>query len=470
ESQATTFSQSDSHCPCDLKVSLCDVGCCCDQDCSSLEKKTFSCIPGYFGGSTQPTIFEYGCQETWNDGDNYLAILCVVTDNNPFLGLLYGTPPASAGDSVQFDSLQAGSPEYEYRENETRSMVEGDVTVSGYRDGVIKTDRAVLTLPRGIGTSACARYAPVAFLRDSATWCSSEFSESMCSEKSSWSALDYLVPSTARSCLTSPQVLNLNSRANSSSVPTHVEYFCVKDSTIYTTEFGKDWGSTLQGGSLFNTDQRSGNESPDSRCAFDDGVSKPPAPEFNANSRECSNVVLKVDYDIYWKGGKIVQLRAKVTMGDISAPAGNLIVAQRFSVKFTYLNEVDLTKLPFIQPALEQRSGNPGYITGKKVIAKIDRGQSGTSSVTINQTSLGQLSLWSPSVTGLCTEARTSGILFGLNSMTGCLLRLTLKDFANCSSLKETVLEHQENLLKATHVARRGNVTLNETNDWVLLL
>jgi hypothetical protein len=54
--------------------------------------------------------------------------------------------------------------------------------------------------------------------------------------------------------------------------------------------------------------------------------------------------------------------------------------------------------------------------------------------------------------------------------MTGCLLRLTLKDFANCSSLKETVLEHQENLLKATHVARRGNVTLNETNDWVLLL
>ena len=355
------------------------------QDCSSLEKKTFPCIPGYFGGSTQPTIFEYGCQETWNDGDNYLAILCVVTDNNPFLGLLYGTPPASAGDSVQFDSLQAGAPEYEYRENETRSMVEGDVTVSGYRDGVIiKTDRAVLTLPQGIGTSACARYAHVVFLRNSVTWCSSEFSESMCSEKSSWSALDYLVPSTTRSCLTSPQVLNLNSRANSSSVPTHVEYFCVKDSTTYTTEFGKDWDSTLQGGSLFNTDQRSGDESPDSRCAFDDGVSKPPAPEFNANSRKCSNVVLKVDYDIYWKGGKIVQLRAKVTMGDISAPAGNLIVAQRFSVKFMHLDEVDLTKLPFIQPALEQRSGNPGYITGKKVIAKIERGQSGTSLVTVS--------------------------------------------------------------------------------------
>ena len=355
------------------------------QDCSSAEKQTFPCIPGYFGGSTDSAIFEYGCQETWNNGDNYLAIFCVVTDNNPFLGLLYDTPPASAGDSVQFDSLQAGAPEYEYRENETRSLVESEDTGSGYRVGVIiKTDRAVLTLPQGIGTGACARYAPVAFLRDTVTWCSSEFSESMCSEKSSWSALDYLVPSTTRSCLTSPQVLNLNSSTNSSSVPTLVEYFCVKDSTAYTTEAGKDWGSTFQAGSLFDTDQRSGNDSLDPRCTFDDGVSKPPAPEFIAISRKCSNVVLKVDYDVYWKGSKIVQLRAKVTLGDITAPAGNLIVAQRFSMKFTYLNEVDLTKLPYIQPVLEERSGNPGYIRGRKVIAMIEGGQSGTSLVAVS--------------------------------------------------------------------------------------
>ena len=340
-----------------------------------MEKKTFPCVPGYFGGSTQPAIFEYGCQETWSNGDNYLALLCVVTDNNPFLGLLYDTPPAPAGDSVQFDSLQADAPKYEYRENETRFLVENDVIDAGYRDGVIiKTDSAVLTLPQGVGTSACARYAPVAFLRDTVTWCSSDFSESMCSEKTSWSALDYLVPSTTRSCLTSPQVLNINRRANSSSVPTHVEYFCVKDASVYTTKLRKSWDST--GSKSLNADQRPGNELSDPRCVFDDGVSKPPAPEFNARSRKCSNVVLKVDYDIYWKGTKIIQLRARLTLGDISAPADNLIIAQRFSVKFTYLNEVDPTKLPFMQPVYEQRSGNPGYITGKKVIAKVDRGQS----------------------------------------------------------------------------------------------
>ena len=472
ESRATIFSQFDSLCPCDLKVSLCDVGCCCDKACSSVERLTFSCIPGYFGGSTQSAIFEYGCQETWDNGDNYLAILCVLTDNNPFLGLLYDTPPAFAGDNVQFVSLQAGAPEYEYGENETRSLVESEATGSGYRDGVIiKTDRAILTLPQGIGTGACARYAPVSFLRDTVTWCSSEFSESMCSENSPWSALDYLVPITTRSCLTSPQVLSLNSRTNSS-VPTHVEYTCIKDSTAYTTEIGKAWGSTSQSGSLFHTDLESADDSSDSRCAFDDGNSKPAVPEFSGSalSRKCSNVVLKVDYHVYWKGTKIVQLRAKVTMGDISAPATDLIVAQRFSVKFTYLKDVDLTKLPFIQPVLVERSGNPGYITGKKVIAKIDGGQSASPLVTINQTMAGQLSLWSGSVSGLCTEAQSSAVLFGVNSLTGCLLRLTLKDFTNCSLLRETVLERQRNLVKATHVARRGNVTLNETKDWVLLL
>lgn len=292
-----------------------------------------------------------------------------MTDNSPFLGLLYDTPPASAGDSVQFDSLQAGAPEYEYRKNEIRSLVENDVTRNGYRDGVvIKTDRAALRLPQEIGTSACARYAPVVFLRDFVSWCSSEFSEIMCSEKSSWNALDYLVPTTTRSCLTSPQVLNLNSIVNSSSVPTDVQYFCQKDSTAFVTEIGKDWDKKTE---LFIAEQGSGGESDDPRCAFDDGVSKPPAPVFDENSRRCSNVVLKVTYDFYWKGGKIVQLRSMVTLGDITASAGNVIVAQRFSVKFTHLTTVDATKLPFIQAVVQERSGNPGYIRGKKVIAKV---------------------------------------------------------------------------------------------------
>ncbi|XP_028400295.1 tectonic-2-like [Dendronephthya gigantea] len=456
KSQTTFYSVFDPHCLCDLEVDLCDARCCCDKDCSSFEKQSFPCAPGYFGDASEPTIFEYGCQETWSNGDNYRALFCVVTDNNPFLGLLYDSPPTFAGDSVQFDSLQAGAPKYEYRKNEIRSLVENDVNKNGYRDSVvIKTDRAVLTLPQEIGTNACARYAPVVFLRDFSTWCSSEFSEIMCSKKSSWNALEYLVPSTARSCLTSPQVLNLNSTANSSSVPTHVQYFCQKDSTAFVTEVGNDWD--LKSGS-FNTQQGSGGESHDSRCAFDDGVSKPPAPIFDENSKRCSNVVLKVAYDFYWKGGKIVQLRARIALGDITASTGNVIVAQRFSVKYTHLATVDATRLPFIQPVVEERSGNPGYIRGKKVIAKA------------NQTTQGHVSLWSTSSTGLCAEAKTSDLTFGENSHTGCLLRLSLNDFINCTLLRNTVLERQRNLVGASFVARRGNATFNKTDDWVPLL
>ena len=91
-------------------------------------------------------------------------------------------------------------------------------------------------------------------------------------------------------------------------------------------------------------------------------------------------------------------------------------------------------------------------------------------SVQINQTSLGQLGLWSPSLNGLCPEARTTDVLFGVNSLSGCLFRLSLKDFTNCSLLRESVSKHQANLVKATHIARRGSVSLNETKDWLVLL
>ena len=39
ENQATPFSQFDDLCLCDLKVSLCDVGCCCDKVSLSTFKK-----------------------------------------------------------------------------------------------------------------------------------------------------------------------------------------------------------------------------------------------------------------------------------------------------------------------------------------------------------------------------------------------------------------------------------------------
>lgn len=326
-----------------------------------------------FNDFHEPSIFEYGCQKTRSISDDYLAVLCVVTDNNPFLGLLYNTSPAFINEGVQFDVLMARTRNYEYVESETRILPENDAIKGGYRFNVsVKTDRGSLTLPQRIGTDACSRHAPVVFLNAVDTWCSAEFSDAMCSTDSMWSSLDYLVPKTASSCLTSPQVLN--DPVNSTAVPTDVAYYCIENASAYTTVYDQDWGLIHQNRSFFDTSERPLEEfDPMLRCKFDDGVSTAPVPQFTATPRMCINVVLKVHYDIYWKGTSIVQVRAKITLGNMHSPTGNLIVSQRFSVKFIYLNEVNPAKLPFIEPAIDERSGNPGYIRGRKVIAKIIR-------------------------------------------------------------------------------------------------
>lgn len=298
--------------------------------------------------------------------------------------MLYEFTSSPAGDSVQFESLraQAQNSPYEYRESESRTSDEDDVNTGGYQDGsIVKTDPGFLTLPRRIASDACARYAPVVFLRNSDTLCTGEFSESLCSETSPWSALDYLVPSHTRqfSCGTSPQVLNLNNRVNFTMVPTNVAYFCTNDPSAFTTSVEEDWGLSTQTVSLFEPAEETNENVGDvPRCPFDDGVSKPEPPRFNASLGTCFNVVLKVEYHLYWRSVQIVQARVKVTLGDIrnTSSVGRLLITQRFSTKFIHLKDVDLSQLPFIESEVNERSGNPGYLIGRKVLAKIEKNES----------------------------------------------------------------------------------------------
>lgn len=298
--------------------------------------------------------------------------------------MLYKFTSSPAQDSVQFGSLKekAGNSPYEYSENEGRLLNEEDASTSVYRDGVIvKTNAGYLTLPQGIAGGACARYAPVAFLRNSDTWCSGEFSESMCGETSPWSARDYLVSSSEHRfhCATSSQVLGFDSRENSTEVPTNVAYFCTKDASEFTTAVHQDWGSPEQERSLFESAAKTEEEFGDeSRCPFDDGISKPAVPRFNASLDTCFNVVLKVQYYLYWRAAQIVQVRVKIILGDVQAmgPLGKLFVFQRFSVKFIHLKDVDRSQLPFIENRVTERSGNPGYEIGKIVLAKTEKNES----------------------------------------------------------------------------------------------
>ena len=91
------------------------------QDCTSTEVQRFSCISGSFGGRPE-VAFEFGCQAVWPDSKDWTPILCVVTNNSPFLGYFFKyTSPALAASANDYSSIIAGKSSYSYQETESRN-------------------------------------------------------------------------------------------------------------------------------------------------------------------------------------------------------------------------------------------------------------------------------------------------------------------------------------------------------------
>nr|XP_015828519.2 tectonic-2 [Nothobranchius furzeri] len=145
-------------CPCDLTHRVCDVRCCCDEDCSSADLKLVAshCLPGSFGGQVSPAP-EYQCsvQSSENTPD-WFPFLCVHSppENSPYLGLFYqgNTVSSIPGPSFQRPMLKAPVPVY----------VQGSpiVTLNGQ----------FFTIPQML-FGQCLKMAPVAFLKDFSVEC-----------------------------------------------------------------------------------------------------------------------------------------------------------------------------------------------------------------------------------------------------------------------------------------------------------
>ncbi|KAJ7387831.1 Tectonic-2 [Desmophyllum pertusum] len=106
ERKSTLVSDINLTCPCNLKENSCDAGCCCDQDCSDIENKSSTCIPGFFGGATSEKPFEFSCQASWPDSRDWQPFLCVTINNSPVIGYFYNvTSPPLAQDAISFNTL-----------------------------------------------------------------------------------------------------------------------------------------------------------------------------------------------------------------------------------------------------------------------------------------------------------------------------------------------------------------------------
>ncbi|KAK3514445.1 hypothetical protein QTP70_018257 [Hemibagrus guttatus] len=143
-------------CPCDLTAKLCDVRCCCDQDCAPelLWLFTGQCLPGPFGGMISP-VPDYVCSsQSADNAPDWFPFLCVTSplENNPFLGLFYDGTTITPKPAPSFQAQQLAAP----------------VPPATYRQGapIFTTDNEYFTIPQVSMLGQCLEKAPVAFLQN----------------------------------------------------------------------------------------------------------------------------------------------------------------------------------------------------------------------------------------------------------------------------------------------------------------
>ncbi|XP_063000111.1 tectonic-2 [Elgaria multicarinata webbii] len=159
----------------------------------------------------------------------------------------------------------------------------------------------------------------------------------------------------------------------------------------------------------------------------------------------CRDVIFAEDYMIIWEGKRIIEMKVKVLSGAICPEE---ILTQKFTVSFVSVNAT----------TTEELSGNPGYQVGKPIRAA---NLNSSDAVTT-------LNFWKPDAKGSCTLAGLTPLLFGLNSISGCIEDVDLKD--NCSQLRENVAKRLNSLVQVSYVGKRGNSNASNPDDWVEII
>uniref|UniRef100_A0A663MG51 Tectonic family member 2 n=1 Tax=Athene cunicularia TaxID=194338 RepID=A0A663MG51_ATHCN len=80
----------------------------------------------------------------------------------------------------------------------------------------------------------------------------------------------------------------------------------------------------------------------------------------------------------------------------------------------------------------------------------------------------GSLNIWQPAGRGMCTSATYTPVLFGVDSLSGCILEVGINE--DCSLLRGNVTEKLNSLIQATHVGKRHNSSYSDLNDWVEII
>ncbi|KAF4011742.1 hypothetical protein G4228_004216 [Cervus hanglu yarkandensis] len=397
-------------CVCDLSPAQCDVNCCCDPDCSSVDFSVFSAcsIPVVTGDShfCSQKAAVYSLNFTADPPQRVFklvdqinpSIFCVhITNYKPALSFI--NPEVT--DESSFDKLMKTPDGFSLNpESDVSTRLDAPQTAK-YEYGVhLQTSDSFLRFPSPLTSSLCTDNNPAAFLVNQAVKCTRRINLERCEEMETLSMAYYSSPKILRVSFTFTLFLPVNFLCSSVcsvtqdltlQVPVTVQSIVIRSLNKTLTR--------LEDTAVLR-------------------VSKPGVVEAG-HIEICTNVVLEVTYSLtYTDAGEVIKADLFLLLGAVSSAMVPL--QQKFEIYFI------------------QTTNRYGQLTLLRSTTEQDC---------------------------LAVEGIRAPVLFGYNMQSGCKLRLTKA--LTC----RLVAQKMKSLLKGQgfpdYVASFGNSKAQDVLDWV---
>ncbi|XP_052705703.1 tectonic-1-like isoform X3 [Crassostrea angulata] len=465
-------------CWCDVTGNACDINCCCDTDCDQADITSFDrCKESPISVDSQYCVQEeviltdnsvYTSQKT-QDG-----LFCIYRDNNQARNYYSIPDMINSLDTFNFYRDRYASFTYSPTVSADTTYAQfykvGDPVFVVYED----LTSGYLTIPQG--EPNCQSNNPVSYLVDQSFKCTRQMrtlDANSCENTPYLNASSYLTSVRIVKTpylftwiingteVTTPIPTTTTTTTTTTPAPTTVAVTTSNEqrslyNNSYTMEFEMERVECVDGNGLVVD------------CSFN-------APSFNAS--HCNNAVLGVEYHITHDGSNgITRAGVRLLLGSIQA--SDLPLTQTYGSSFTSVNEVNKT--------ITERSGNPGYIVGKPVRAGV-LVQNSTLALGDRYAiveDMYNLTIIRGSATGTCLtdSANREQINFGINMVSGCLIRFNLFNVSAdqyCSAMQDTVIDAMEGVVDTLtrddptiqrRVATYGNSNPLVPGDWVQIL
>ncbi|XP_072292311.1 tectonic-1-like [Eucyclogobius newberryi] len=413
-------------CPCDEHKDMCDMNCCCDKECGP-ELALFTgcsvhtvrgskrlCNQEVASYSLRTTIEGYSELQSSIQNDKNYDTFCIYFQNR--VDGLHHSPPALPTDR-NFDSLYEKFSSFTFGQESNQGSVTEPQTSPGYQFGdvmqttVANGQRDIFYLPSSGITMDCVDTNPAAFLNKQSSGCSRRVELQDCEN----------LPSLSMDTYTNMLLFSGKST----------------DATLVPVSVASIVLQSVEGAQV--------------EVQFSDGDHFPVL----LSPSLCVNVVFKIAYVVkYNPAGEIVHVAASLVLGSVQDSL--MPFEQTFEITFSDENGPELAV---------RFSGNPGYVVGFPLVSGYKTPDGLSQSLDPKDT----LSLLQSSVDQDCLQGPQlrSQIGFGLDSVTGCTLRLA--DATNCSLISRVLLDILRGQNYPQFVASFGNSPVDKQLDWVAI-